>query len=76
MPDGMVEPEDIVSCRSEMSPSCTQLSPCVPIRTSAALAAAAPGADDSFGACSFLPNVRPPCGALILGGAAAVALFD
>lgn len=43
------------------------------LRTSAALAAAAFGLDDSSGTCGFLPNVRPPLGPLILGGADARA---
>ena len=39
------------------------------LRTSAALAAACFGLDDSSGDCAFLPKVLPPFGPLILGGA-------
>lgn len=46
------------------------------LRTSAALAAAALGSCESPGACEFLPSVLPPCGPLIFGGAAALALSD
>ena len=43
------------------------------LRTSAALAAACFGLDDSSGNCGFLPKVLPPFGPLILGGADARA---
>jgi hypothetical protein len=46
------------------------------VRTSAALAAASLGFDDSSGACGFFPSVCPPFGAEILGGAAALALVE
>lgn len=46
------------------------------VRTSAALAAASLGLDDSSGACGFFPSVCPLFGAEILGGAAALALLD
>ena len=40
------------------------------LRTSAALAAASLGLEDSPGACGFFPGVLPPFGELILGGGA------